>query len=212
MAKRWLIDANKTAMENLWDACRVAAVTVLSRFKITHYKHEEFHDVLEELVLAGLEHFMRKRIQNHEYDRSHTFFENVYSSVWSNTNNVLRRHFKRLDRKISTFCIDTCFIGTELPLLDGLADLHGRPDEDLLMAEEEAKRKKEAKRIKAAKKAKVKMSYKERYHTDPEYRKKKIQRARAWHKAHPDYWREYAKRQKLKKQQEADFLVAINQT
>lgn len=134
--RRWKIDPNMTAMENLYDACRVATSVVLSRHSITIYKHEEFEELFEELLLAGMSHFMRIKIGQSTYNRKYTFFENVYSSVWACLSGTLYKWSRRIDRKIRTSSIDKCAVG-DIPLLTCLADLHNRPDEAMLEAEEQ---------------------------------------------------------------------------
>ena len=135
--QRWKINPNMTAMENLYDACRVATSVVLSRHSITIYKHEEFEELFEELLLAGMSHFMRIKIGQSTYNRKYTFFENCYSSVWACLSGTLFKWTHRIDRKIRTSSIDKCVVGTsDIQLLDCLADLHNRPDEAMLEAEE----------------------------------------------------------------------------
>ena len=135
--QRWKINPNMTAMENLYDACRVATSVVLSSHHITIYKHEEFEELFEDLLLAGMSHFMRIKIGQSTYNRKYTFFENCYSSVWACLSGTLFKWTHRIDRKIRTSSIDKCVVGTsDIQLLDCLADLHNRPDEAILEAEE----------------------------------------------------------------------------
>ena len=42
--KQWLIDPNKSAMENTWDAAKTAAAFLLRRIKLKCTK-EEWHDI-----------------------------------------------------------------------------------------------------------------------------------------------------------------------
>lgn len=133
--RRWKIDPSKTAMENLYDACRVATSVVLSRHSITIYKHEEFEELFEELLLAGMSHFLRIKIGQSTYNRKYTFFENCYSSVWACLSGTLFKWTHRIDRKIRTSSIDNCSVG-DISLITCLADLHNRPDEAMLEAEE----------------------------------------------------------------------------
>jgi hypothetical protein len=133
--RRWKIDPNMTAMENLYDACRVATSVVLSRHSITIYKHEEFEELFEELLLAGMSHFMRIKIGQRTYDRRFTFFQNCYSSVWACLSGTLYKWTHSIDRKIRTSSIDNCSVG-DISLITCLADLHNRPDEAMLEAEE----------------------------------------------------------------------------
>ena len=133
--RRWKIDPNMTAMENLYDACRVATSVVISRHSITVYNHEEFEELFEDLLLAGMSHFMRIKIGESTYNRKYTFFENVYSSVWACLSGTLYKWSHRIDRKIRTSSINNCVVGTDIQLIEGLADLHNRPDEAMLEAE-----------------------------------------------------------------------------
>lgn len=133
--RRWKIDPSKTAMENLYDACRVATSVVLSRHSITIYKHEEFEELFEELLLAGMSHFLRIKIGQRTYDRRYTFFQNAVSSVWACLSGTMYKWLHRIDRKIRTSSIDNCSVG-DISLITCLADLHNRPDEAMLEAEE----------------------------------------------------------------------------
>ena len=106
MAKRWLIDPNKTAMENLWDAAKTAAAFLLHRIKLK-CTQEEWHDIHEEMVLKGVRNFLDNKVMRHTYDRRFCFFQNVLSSVWSVSSGCLYRNIRDNKRRITALSVET---------------------------------------------------------------------------------------------------------
>ena len=106
MAKRWLIDPNKTAMENLWDAAKTAAACLLHRIKLK-CTQEEWHDIHEEMVLKGVRNFLDNKVMRHTYDRRFCFFQNVLSSVWAVSNGCIYRNIRDNKRRITALSVET---------------------------------------------------------------------------------------------------------
>ena len=106
MAKRWLIDPQKSAMENLWDAAKTAAAFLLHRIKLK-CTQEEWHDIHEEMVLKGVRNFLDNKVMRHTYDRRFCFFQNVLSSVWSVSNGCIYRNIRDNKRRITALSVET---------------------------------------------------------------------------------------------------------
>lgn len=107
MRKRWRIDPKKSAMENLFDACRVAALAHKGHYaqKVVLMK-DEWDDILDTAILHAVELFLDSKIRRHTYCHEVSFFTNVWSCVWSCFNcelnkyvkNVVKRKINSLDR------------------------------------------------------------------------------------------------------------------
>lgn len=104
MAKRFQLDPNQTAQENLWRALRVATAYLLSR-KSVRIRREDWDDVFDDLVSAGYCEFMR-RFRLGQYDRNHSWYENAYSCVWGKRTFVLRRYIQQAQLRMETASLD----------------------------------------------------------------------------------------------------------
>ena len=104
--KQWLIDPNKSAMENTWDAAKTAAAFLLRRIKLKCTK-EEWHDIYDEMVLKGVRNFIDNKVLRHTYDRRFCFFQNVLSSVWSVSNGCIYRQIRDNKRRITALSVET---------------------------------------------------------------------------------------------------------
>lgn len=133
--KRFELDPNETARENLWRAATIAAGVVLSRkaLKLTGDEWRELHLLIVE---KGVEHFMRHKVGLHKYNRAQPFYNNVYSSCWSVSHNVTTKFLRELKRKISGVSLDSPSFITGFDLESRLEDtgrhpldLSGRIDE-----------------------------------------------------------------------------------
>lgn len=91
--KRWQIDPNLSAQENLWDAAKVACIYILLHSKI-HDKKREWDELLEALIYRGVRYFYL-RLNRHEYDRTHSFYENVYSCCYSASSHEIKQRVKQ---------------------------------------------------------------------------------------------------------------------
>lgn len=91
--KRWQIDPNLSAQENLWDAAKVACIYILLHSKI-HNKKRDWDELLEALIYRGVRYFYL-RLNRHEYDRTHSFYENVYSCCYSASSHEIKQRVKQ---------------------------------------------------------------------------------------------------------------------
>lgn len=125
--KRFELDPNESARENLWRAAINAAGVILSRKKL-NLTDDEWKDLRMNLVLRGVRHFMEHKIGMHEYNRAFPFYNNVYSSIWSSSYNVLDAFIKENRAKISARSADKAMRqGGETTFMEMLEDTGVHP-------------------------------------------------------------------------------------
>ena len=125
-SKRFELDPNETARENLWRAATIAAGVVLSR-KTLRLTGDEWRELHLLIVEKGVEHFMRHKIGLHKYNRAQPFYNNVYSSCWSVSHNVTTKFLRELKRKISAVSLDSPSYITGFDLETKLEDTGRHP-------------------------------------------------------------------------------------
>ena len=78
----------KSAMEQLWTAARMATAVIGRSHNWWHLRGESFDEFFEILTLATVESFMEHKVRRHKYarvgkdGRPLCFFDNVLSSCW----------------------------------------------------------------------------------------------------------------------------------
>ena len=79
-AKRFQLDPNQTAQENLWRAAEIAQRYLLKRmrFRVLPDQRRELYDAI---LLAGVENFILNKVLKHRYNYQYDFFSNVYSFI-----------------------------------------------------------------------------------------------------------------------------------
>lgn len=81
---RWLINPNRSAMENLFDACRVATYAMRNKYSSKlMLSREEWDDLCNEVILASVQQFMDSKIRRHTYCHEVSFYMNCASCVLS---------------------------------------------------------------------------------------------------------------------------------
>lgn len=97
MRKRFLIDPKKSAMENLFDACRVATYFMrqkyASKLKLTK---DEWAELSLDVELAAVRQFLSSKIGKHNYCREVSFYNNCLSCVMSEWSGCVRRFLGRI--------------------------------------------------------------------------------------------------------------------
>lgn len=119
MSKRFQLDPNETANENLWRAAKVATVTLLRKFHIRSFIDDKYIDLFDELAMQTVVSFMHLKIQQRGYDRRFSFFENVYSCCWGC--GVANNYFKTEERNkslVSLSCESTDGVTLESTIAD----------------------------------------------------------------------------------------------
>lgn len=99
MMKTWKLDPNKTARENLWFVIDKFSEIKVNANRKLHLTHDERSELISEIRLCAYVNFMYK-LRRGKYNRNFSFFQNVYSSVWSVTGNCLKRFIAQNRRRI----------------------------------------------------------------------------------------------------------------
>lgn len=106
MAKRFLLDPNMTAMENTFEAARVGTAYLLKnkRLKVTQ---EEWADLFDEIVYKAVQQFINVKVMQHQYNRNYSFYQNMFSCVWSVSRSEVRDWVTDNRRKISALSLNS---------------------------------------------------------------------------------------------------------
>lgn len=88
-------------MENLFRAADYATRYILGRKRIRLKTTEEWTELHALCMYKAVFEFM-KRLRDHEYNRDYSFFENVYSCVWSSHMHVVDAFIKDIKRHLSS--------------------------------------------------------------------------------------------------------------
>lgn len=97
---RFELDPNETAKENLWRAALNASGVIISRKRL-HLNEDEREELRMLVALRGVRHFMQHKIGLHKYNRKFPFYDNVYSSCWSSSPNVVDKFLRGNREKLS---------------------------------------------------------------------------------------------------------------
>lgn len=100
--QKFLLDPNETAMENLFRAADYAVRYILSRKRIKLKSDEEWEELHNRCVYKGVSIFMSRYIGNHKYDRAFSFYQNVYSAVWSCVTLVVTSFFDEIKDRLNS--------------------------------------------------------------------------------------------------------------
>ena len=100
--REWLIDAGRSAMENLFSAARFATLAFKSRAVKAGIvlTKEEWDDLIDDVVVRAVDMFIKHKVIGHTYNRKYSFFHNVRSCVWSRFGNTLTEHLGNIKDKI----------------------------------------------------------------------------------------------------------------
>lgn len=108
------IDPNLSAMENLWEAAHQAVVVVVcsgQRRRHLKFTKEEWDDLLFRATFETILCFMRKirktgKVTMQPYDRSKSFFQNVYACAWSVSGHCIEELIDEIRFKLNVKSID----------------------------------------------------------------------------------------------------------
>ena len=112
--KKFLLDPNLSAQENLWRAAELAVTSVIcssKRRKKLRLNKEEWEDLVFRAKFETVCAFMRKlrgtgKATQGTYDRSKTFFLNIYSCAWSIGNHVIDDVINEIKIKLNSTSLD----------------------------------------------------------------------------------------------------------
>lgn len=101
MREKWLIDPQKSAKENLWDACQVATYFFRQKYssKLKLNKHE-WEELNNNVVLAAVKQFMEQRIRNHQYCHETSFYFNCFACVMSNWPSEVKKLLNNIKQRM----------------------------------------------------------------------------------------------------------------
>lgn len=101
--RRWKIDPNKTAMENVYDAANTACRYILSKSKVQLKSNDERKELLDLCIYKGVEMFLDHYIHGEKkFNRSFTFFQNVYGACYSCSSHMVDFYLTSIKRRLST--------------------------------------------------------------------------------------------------------------
>lgn len=87
---RFQLDPSKSAMENLYEAARIATVVVMRRYNYYGLRGKLRDELFDEIMHHTVEHFILVKVRRHTYahttkdgKRKLVFMDNVLSSSWS---------------------------------------------------------------------------------------------------------------------------------
>lgn len=81
---RWEIDPRKPAMENLFDACRVATLAMRKKHAgKVRLSADEWNELCNEVIVASVYQFLDSKVRRHTYCRDVSFYVNCASCVLS---------------------------------------------------------------------------------------------------------------------------------
>lgn len=127
---RFRIDPAMSAMDNLWAAAFQASVHILRTHRFYGFYGQERQDLITDVAIRGVVHFLRFKIRRHQYNREFCFMNNVMSSVWSGHSPIAKRYIRELDTRSRTSDIsDIAFSlkqGDGFPRYLGDGECHGK--------------------------------------------------------------------------------------
>lgn len=99
--RKFQLRADESASANLLRAALNAAGCILRRKRL-RLTPDEFDELVMEMALTGIDHFMRKKIREHTYNRRFTFFQNVYGSVWCCSPRCINKFLHNIKIKLNS--------------------------------------------------------------------------------------------------------------
>lgn len=122
--RQWKINPNESAMWNVWDACKVAALFLRSKaMKKVKLSYDEWAEVYDTVLLKAVTHFLEYKIRRKTYCHEVSFFTNCFSSVWGvfqreldmYLNHVVKRKINSVDHMELTREAREWVMNTPLP-------------------------------------------------------------------------------------------------
>ena len=103
MRKRFVLDPNLSAMENLWNACQKACYVILAKKRL-RLTSEERNELMVAFTSEAVASFMANKIRNHSYSHEVDFYANAYSSALSVSGNhrVVDNYLNDIKRRLNT--------------------------------------------------------------------------------------------------------------
>lgn len=117
-------------MQNMWAAAFQASVHILRSHRFYGFYGQDRQDLIADVAIRGVVHFMQYKIRKHKYDRNFTFMDNVMSSTWTGSAHIAKGYIRDLDLRSRTSDIsDIAFAlkqGDGFPRYLGDGEFHGK--------------------------------------------------------------------------------------
>lgn len=127
--RKFLLDPNETAAQNLWRAADFAVRYLFSLRRLGGLSEESRHELWADWKLRTVKHFLEYKIGRHTYCRQTKegrplqFFDNVLSSAWSSFRGAIEWHRNHwIEPAVNTDDIDRSLPGTDLRFCDLIGD------------------------------------------------------------------------------------------
>ena len=103
MSKRFVLDPNLSAMENLWNGCQKACHVILAKKRL-RLTGEERDELMVEFTSTAVASFIVNKVRNHGYCRDVDFYANCYSCALSVSGNsrVIDKYLKDIKKRLNT--------------------------------------------------------------------------------------------------------------
>ena len=112
--KKFELDPNRSARENLWEAARLATFLVMKRHRWYGLDEESRQDLFMEITMNGVVSFMYHKIRCKKYNHDYSFLQNVISSVWSASSATVSHYFLHVvGKRHVTTSLSSTVPGTE---------------------------------------------------------------------------------------------------
>lgn len=100
MVKRWKIDGTKSAMWNLFDACRVATLAIRAKYvRKVKMTRDEWNELADIVILHAVNLFMESKIRGKTYCHNVSFLTNAWSCVWSCFYQEMNKYIKNVNAR-----------------------------------------------------------------------------------------------------------------
>jgi hypothetical protein len=100
-----MLRSDWTAQQNLWESARVATILIFKRYKVYNIG-DEHKELFEEVMLRGVQNFLREKVMNHKYDRRYPWLNNMLSAVWQSAGFVINKYIEMTRRRIDAVPLD----------------------------------------------------------------------------------------------------------
>ena len=103
MSKRFVLDPNLSAMENLWNGCQKACHVILAKKRL-RLTSEERDELIVAFTSDAVASFMANKIRHHGYCHDVDFYANCYSCALSVSGNhrVVDKYLKDIKKRLNT--------------------------------------------------------------------------------------------------------------
>ena len=121
---KFLLDPNKTPMQNLWDLIYSQSSIWLNKYQVWSYDKSDIEALEQDLRMAIFIKF-RQKVCDGEYDRRYSLYLNVRSVAWSVCSHCIKLFLKDIEQRNNCISSDS-FIrgcdGEDMRIVDTLTE------------------------------------------------------------------------------------------